>query len=143
MSAQNTPITIARGDGIGPAIMDATLQVLEAAGARLDIEEIEIGKAVYESGVPSGIADSSWESLRRTKIFLKAPITTPQGGGFKSLNVTVRKTLGLSPMYVRVSPMRLMLKRITMIWIWLSYGRMKKTFMVGLSTASHNKSWRH
>jgi isocitrate dehydrogenase len=95
MSAQNTPITIARGDGIGPAIMDATLKVLEAAGARLDIEEIEIGKAVYESGVPSGIADSSWESLRRTKIFLKAPITTPQGGGFKSLNVTVRKTLGL------------------------------------------------
>ncbi len=95
MSQSNTPITIARGDGIGPAIMDATLQILEAAGARLDIEEIEIGKAVYESGVPSGIADSSWDSLRRTKIFLKAPITTPQGGGFKSLNVTVRKTLGL------------------------------------------------
>lgn len=95
MSSQNTPITIARGDGIGPAIMDATLKILEAAGARLDIEEIEIGKAVYERGVPSGIEDSSWESLRRTKVFLKAPITTPQGGGFKSLNVTVRKTLGL------------------------------------------------
>lgn len=92
---KNVPITIARGDGIGPDIMDATLKVLEAAGARLDIEEIEIGKAVYERGVPSGIEDSSWESLRRTKIFLKAPITTPQGGGFKSLNVTVRKTLGL------------------------------------------------
>ncbi len=94
-SQKNVPITIARGDGIGPAIMDATLKILEAAGARLDIEEIEIGKAVYERGVPSGIEDSSWESLRRTKIFLKAPITTPQGGGFKSLNVTVRKTLGL------------------------------------------------
>ncbi len=95
MSQANTPITIARGDGIGPSIMDATLKILEAAGARLDIEEIEIGKAVYERGVPSGIEDSSWDSLRRTKIFLKAPITTPQGGGFKSLNVTVRKTLGL------------------------------------------------
>lgn len=93
--SENTAITIARGDGIGPSIMDSTLLVLEAAGARLDIEEIEIGKAVYERGVPSGIEDSSWESLRRTKIFLKAPITTPQGGGFKSLNVTVRKTLGL------------------------------------------------
>ena len=92
---QKTPITVARGDGIGPAIMDATLQILDAAGAQLDIEEIEIGKAVYERGVPSGIEDSSWESLRRTKVFLKAPITTPQGGGFKSLNVTVRKTLGL------------------------------------------------
>ncbi|MEM9470015.1 MAG: NADP-dependent isocitrate dehydrogenase [Pseudomonadota bacterium] len=94
MSAK-TPITIAYGDGIGPSIMEATLQVLDAAGAQLDIEEIEIGKAVYERGVPSGIEDKSWESLRRTKIFLKAPITTPQGGGFKSLNVTVRKTLGL------------------------------------------------
>ncbi len=92
---QKTPITVARGDGIGPAIMDATLQILEAAGAQLDIEEIEIGKAVYERGVPSGIEESAWASLRRTKVFLKAPITTPQGGGFKSLNVTVRKTLGL------------------------------------------------
>jgi len=90
-----TPITIARGDGIGPSIMDATLEILDAAGAALDIEEIEIGKAVYERGVPSGIEDKSWDSLRRTGIFLKAPITTPQGGGFKSLNVTVRKTLGL------------------------------------------------
>lgn len=101
MSSKNTPITIARGDGIGPSIMEATLKILEAAGARLDYEEIEIGKAVYERGVPSGIEDSSWESLRRTKIFLKAPITTPQGGGFKSLNVTVRKTLGL---YANVRP---------------------------------------
>jgi len=90
-----TPITVARGDGIGPGIMEATLQVLEAAGAQLDIEEIEIGKAVYERGVPSGIEESSWDSLRRTKVFLKAPITTPQGGGFKSLNVTVRKSLSL------------------------------------------------
>lgn len=90
-----TPITIARGDGIGPAIMDATLEILEAAGADLDIEEIEIGESVYNSGVKNGIAEESWDSLRRTKIFLKAPITTPQGGGFKSLNVTIRKSLGL------------------------------------------------
>ncbi len=93
--SQATPITIARGDGIGPSIMDATLKILKAAGAKLDIEEIEIGKAVYERGVAGGIDDDAWASLRRTKIFLKAPITTPQGGGYKSLNVTVRKTLGL------------------------------------------------
>lgn len=93
--SQNTPITIAKGDGIGPSIMDATLKILDAAGARLDYEEIEIGKAVYERGVSNGIEDSAWASLRKNKIFLKAPITTPQGGGFKSLNVTVRKTLGL------------------------------------------------
>lgn len=90
-----TPITVAKGDGIGPEIMDATLRILEAAGAQLDIEEIEIGEGCYNRGIMNGIEDSSWESLRRTKVFLKAPITTPQGGGFKSLNVTVRKSLGL------------------------------------------------
>ncbi len=90
-----TPITVARGDGIGPEIMDATLRIIDAAGAQLDIDEIEIGEAVYKRGTLTGIEDSSWDSLRRTKVFLKAPITTPQGGGFKSLNVTVRKSLGL------------------------------------------------
>ncbi len=98
---KKTPITVARGDGIGPEIMDATLKILEAAGAQLDIEEIEIGEAVYKSGVANGIADSSWDSLNRTKIFLKAPITTPQGGGFKSLNVTIRKQCSL---YANVRP---------------------------------------
>jgi isocitrate dehydrogenase len=92
---ERVPITVAHGDGIGPEIMAATLAVLEAAGARLDIEPIEIGEAVYLRGVSAGIEPESWASLRRTKAFLKAPITTPQGGGFKSLNVTVRKTLGL------------------------------------------------
>jgi isocitrate dehydrogenase len=90
-----TPITVAHGDGIGPEIMRATLQILEAAGAELDIETIRIGREVYESGHSAGIESHSWDSLRRTKVFLKAPITTPQGGGYKSLNVTVRKTLGL------------------------------------------------
>src|SRR5499433_2766883 len=95
------PITVAYGDGIGPEIMAATLHILKEAGARLDIEEIEIGEKVYNRGVSAGIEPASWESLRRTKVFLKAPITTPQGGGFKSLNVTTRKTLGL---YANVRP---------------------------------------
>lgn len=89
------PITVAHGDGIGPEIMAATLQILEASGAPLEFETIEIGKKVYERGFSSGIEPSSWESLRRTQVFLKSPITTPQGGGFKSLNVTIRKSLGL------------------------------------------------
>lgn len=93
--ANETPITVAKGDGIGPEIMDATLHILKAAGARLAIEEIEIGEKVYLRGNTAGIEPASWESLRRTKVFLKAPITTPQGGGFKSLNVTTRKALGL------------------------------------------------
>src|ERR671921_796842 len=99
--AENVPITVARGDGIGPEIMEATLHILKEAGARLDIEEIEIGEKVYLAGNTAGIAPEAWESLRRTKVFLKAPITTPQGGGYKSLNVTVRKTFGL---YANVRP---------------------------------------
>jgi isocitrate dehydrogenase len=97
----NTPVTIARGDGIGPEIMEATLRILEGAGARLDIEEIEIGEKVYLAGNPAGVAPEAFESLRRTRVFLKAPITTPQGGGYKSLNVTVRKMFGL---YANVRP---------------------------------------
>lgn len=96
-----TAITVAYGDGIGPEIMAATLSIIQAAGAQLNIEEIEIGEKVYERGHTAGIEPAAWESLRRTKVFLKAPITTPQGGGFKSLNVTIRKTLGL---YANVRP---------------------------------------
>ncbi len=93
--AAKTPITVAYGDGIGPEIMNATLRVLEAAGAALEIETIDIGEKVYLRGISTGIEESSWESLMRTKVFLKSPITTPFGGGYKSLNVTTRKTLGL------------------------------------------------
>jgi len=103
--------------------MKSTLEVLKAAGTNLDIETISIGEKLYLNGHSSGIAPESWESLRRTKIFLKAPITTPIGGGYKSacpffpvrillrrtppspfpsyvypypgLNVSIRKTLGL------------------------------------------------
>lgn len=92
---ERIPITVAYGDGIGPEIMQATLDVLLAGEAQLAIETIEIGEKVYLNGNSAGIAPSAWESLRRTKVFLKAPITTPQGGGFKSLNVTTRKMLGL------------------------------------------------
>src|SRR5579871_3230326 len=99
--AKLIPITVAYGDGIGPEIMAATLQILQAAGARIQPEVIEVGEKVYLSGNTAGIAPSAWESLRRTKVFLKAPITTPQGGGYKSLNVTTRKMLGL---YANIRP---------------------------------------
>jgi isocitrate dehydrogenase len=96
-----TKITVAKGDGIGPEIMDATLEIILAAGAKIEIDEIEVGEKVYLAGNTSGIAAESWDIIRRNKIFLKAPITTPQGGGYKSLNVTTRKFLGL---YSNVRP---------------------------------------
>ncbi len=90
-----TPITIAYGDGIGPEIMQATLKILTAANAQITPEVIEVGEKVYLKGYTSGIPDEAWEVLKRTKVLLKGPITTPQGGGYKSLNVTLRKTLSL------------------------------------------------
>ncbi len=96
-----TNITVAKGDGIGPEIMDATLSIILAAGANINIEEIEVGEKVYLAGNTAGIAKESWDVIRKNKIFLKAPITTPQGGGYKSLNVTTRKFLGL---YSNVRP---------------------------------------
>lgn len=94
-------ITIAKGDGIGPEIMDATLKIIKAAGAQLEFDEIEVGEKVYLKGNTSGIEKSSWDTIINNKVFLKAPITTSQGGGYKSLNVTTRKFLGL---YSNVRP---------------------------------------
>lgn len=88
-------ITLAYGDGIGPEIMTATVNILKAAGAQLEYESIEVGEKVYKKGILTGISPESWGILQRNRVFLKAPITTPQGGGFNSLNVTIRKTLGL------------------------------------------------
>jgi isocitrate dehydrogenase len=90
-----TTVTIAKGDGIGPEIMNATLEILKSSGAQLNFDEIELGEQVYLFGNTSGISEKAWETIRKNKILLKAPITTPQGGGYKSLNVTMRKTLGL------------------------------------------------
>ena len=94
-------ITIAKGDGIGPEIMDATLKIIQAAGAELELDEIEIGEKVYLAGNTSGIEAGGWDTIIQNKIFLKAPITTPQGGGYKSLNVSTRKFLGL---YANIRP---------------------------------------
>lgn len=101
MSPTKIPIAVAYGDGIGPEIMTATLHVLNEAGAPLAPQLIEIGEKLYSKGILAGIEPQSWEIIRHSKAFLKAPITTPQGGGFKSLNVTVRTTMGL---YANIRP---------------------------------------
>ncbi len=94
-------VAIAQGDGIGPQIMESTLKILEAAGAQFDILQVEMGEQVYQRGISSGIAQRDLDTLARTGTLLKAPISTPQGGGYKSLNVTIRKSFGL---YANVRP---------------------------------------
>lgn len=96
-------IAVAYGDGIGPEIMKAVLKIMDAAGAQLQYEEVKIGKELYETGLSSGIDPSAWDLFRKHGVFLKSPITTPQGGGYKSLNVTIRKTMGL---FANVRPVK-------------------------------------
>lgn len=96
-------ITVAKGDGIGPEITNVVLTILDAAKCGLTYDSIDVGEKVYLQGNSSGIPTEAWETLRRNAVFLKGPITTPQGSGYKSLNVTIRKTLGL---YANVRPCR-------------------------------------
>lgn len=91
----NNRITVAYGDGIGPEIMESVLKILSHAKTGLEIETIEIGEKIYKKGFSSGISDDVWEVIKRNKVLLKAPITTPLGKGYKSLNVTFRRTLEL------------------------------------------------
>jgi len=88
-------ITVAPGDGVGPEITEATLSILKAAGAPLGYEMVRLGESVFNEGITSGIEQSAWDSMRSTGILLKGPVMTPQGKGFKSVNVTIRKTLNL------------------------------------------------
>ncbi len=96
-------ITVARGDGIGPEIMEATLFILKEAGCPLEYEEVRMGEALYKEGYSAGIHPEVWDSIRRTGVILKSPMTTPQGKGVKSLNVTMRKSLGL---FANIRPVR-------------------------------------
>jgi isocitrate dehydrogenase len=101
MATTHFPVTVAYGDGIGPEIMEAVLRILRYAEAPLTIETVEVGEKLYTRGYASGIGPETWDSLKRTRLLLKGPITTPQGKGYKSLNVTLRKALGL---YANIRP---------------------------------------
>jgi isocitrate dehydrogenase len=94
-------VVLAKGDGIGPEITEAVVSILEAAKAPLEYTEIDLGEKVFSKGIKTGIEPSTWDVLKKIPVLLKAPITTPQGGGFKSLNVTLRSKLGL---YANVRP---------------------------------------
>lgn len=98
-----TLVTVARGNGIGPEIMDVTLMLLEKVGAKLEYDFVDVGEDVFKRGIMNGIEPRAWESIRKSRLFLKAPITTPQGGGYRSVNVTMRKAFG---QFANVRPVR-------------------------------------
>lgn len=95
MTRSTTTIPVAPGDGIGPEITDATVRILKAADPSLEFIYTTVGMKAYESGIAAGVGEDTWQAIRDHGVLLKGPITTPQGGGYKSVNVTLRKTLGL------------------------------------------------
>ncbi len=87
-------ITLIPGDGIGPEVIDACIRVIDAAGVKLKYERINAGEAVMKSeGTP--LPESVIDAIKRNKVALKGPITTPIGSGFRSVNVTLRQKLNL------------------------------------------------
>jgi isocitrate dehydrogenase (NAD+) len=95
-------VTLIPGDGIGPELAEATHRVLDASGVAFDWEVQEAGEAcIAEFGTP--LPEHVLESIRRNKVALKGPITTPVGEGFRSVNVTLRQTLNL---YANLRPAR-------------------------------------
>ena len=96
----STEITLIPGDGIGPSITDATLRILEAAGADLDYDRQIAGMAAVHD-VDDPLPQETVDSVERTGVILKGPLTTPVGHGFRSINVELRKTFDL---YANVRP---------------------------------------
>jgi isocitrate dehydrogenase len=97
----NKKITLIEGDGIGLEITQSVLKIFEAAKVKLDYDQAVVGEKIYYKGASSGIDEDAWKIIRRNDVMLKAPITTPTGSGYKSLNVTIRKELGL---YINLRP---------------------------------------
>lgn len=95
-------VTLIPGDGIGPEVTKAMVKVVEASGVKIDWEEVEAGEALIEK-YNTAIPDHVIKSIKRNKIAIKGPITTPVGKGFKSVNVTLRQNLDL---YVNLRPIK-------------------------------------
>ena len=87
-------LTLLPGDGVGPELVEATLRVLDATGVKIDWDVQIAGQAAVEKyGTP--LPDQVLESLRKNRVGLKGPITTPIGSGFRSVNVALRQELDL------------------------------------------------
>src|SRR5680860_937620 len=98
-------VTLIPGDGIGPAITEATVRVIEATGAQISWDRQIAGVAALEQ-VNSPLPEATLESIRTNRVALKGPLTTPIGVGFRSINVALRKEFEL---YANVRPVRTLL----------------------------------
>lgn len=87
-----TKIAVAKGDGIGPEIMDAVLSIFDAAKVPLTYEVVDMGKWVFDKGYSNGMTPEAKQTIETLGILFKGPMETPKGKGVKSVNVTARKT---------------------------------------------------
>jgi isocitrate dehydrogenase len=88
----NMKIAVAKGDGIGPEIMDAVLQIFTAAKVPIEYEFVDMGKWVFDKGFNNGMTPEAKQSIETLGLLFKGPMETPKGKGVKSINVTARKT---------------------------------------------------
>ena len=95
MTSPIRQITVISGDGIGQEVVDATLQILEAASAPLTWVKCRAGEALFKEGISTGVPQDTLDAINETKIVLKGPLTTPVGYGERSANVFLRKAFGL------------------------------------------------
>ncbi len=96
-------ITVIPGDGVGPEVMDATLAIIQASGAKIEWETCHAGASIFKQGLPTGVPQSTLDSINKTRVVLKGPLETPIGYGEKSANVTLRK---LFETYGNIRPVR-------------------------------------
>ncbi|MBN9296984.1 MAG: NADP-dependent isocitrate dehydrogenase [Filimonas sp.] len=87
-----TKVAVAKGDGIGPEIMDAVLSIFDSAKVPLQYEVVEMGKWVFDKGYSNGMTPEAQQTIENLGILFKGPMETPKGKGVKSVNVTARKT---------------------------------------------------
>lgn len=92
MTAERVKISVAKGDGIGPEIMDAVLSIFDAAQVPLDLDFVDMGKSIFDKGHATGMTPEAKASIEANGILFKGPMETPKGKGVKSINVTARKT---------------------------------------------------
>jgi isocitrate dehydrogenase (NAD+) len=127
-------ITLIPGDGIGPEVTEAVVRIFKAAGVDVDWDRHDAGVIAFERFGQSLPAELL-ESIKRNKVALKGPVTTPIAEGFTSVNVGLRKALNL---FANLRPVRNLpaSRRASTTWTWSSSARTPRTSTPGSSTRS-------
>src|SRR5437773_11104375 len=103
MPTARRKLTVLPGDGIGPEVVEAALDIIKATGVAVEFEKCEAGARAFQQGIVTGIPKETIQSIERTRVVLKGPLETPIGHGNRSANVTLRT---LFETYGNIRPVR-------------------------------------